>query len=121
VSTSVNLCLAIFIVFKINDFHEQRVSVKLRESFTETFEMLKTAFGNEALGRTQMYERWKRFRDGRTSTDNDPRSGRQSISKTDEIIAKVREAVRSNRHLTVCELAEDVSSSKTVMKFLCKI
>jgi hypothetical protein len=30
----------------------------------ETFEMLKTAFGNEALGLAQMYEWWKRFKDG---------------------------------------------------------
>jgi hypothetical protein len=34
--------------------------------------MLKTEFGNEALGRTQTYEWWKRFKDGRTLTDDDP-------------------------------------------------
>jgi hypothetical protein len=57
------------------DFHEQRIfvkcCVKLGKSFTETFEVLKTAFGNEALGRTQTYEWWKRFKDNRTSTDVD--------------------------------------------------
>jgi hypothetical protein len=34
--------------------------------------MLKTAFGNEAFGLTQTYEWWKRFKDGQTSTDDDP-------------------------------------------------
>jgi hypothetical protein len=41
----------------------------------ETFEMLKTAFGNEALGQTQMYESWKRLKGGQNSTDDDHRSG----------------------------------------------
>jgi hypothetical protein len=60
----------------MSEFHEQRICVKfcvkLGKSFTETFAMLKTAFGNEALGRIQTYEWWKRFKDGRTSTDDDP-------------------------------------------------
>jgi hypothetical protein len=73
------MCLAIFIVFKMSDFHEQRICLKfcakLGKSFTETFGMLKTAFGDEALDRTQTYEWWKHFRDGQTSTDDDPCSG----------------------------------------------
>jgi hypothetical protein len=48
-------CAVIFILFKMNDFHEQQIRVKLGNSFTETFEMLKTAFGNEW---------WKRFKGG---------------------------------------------------------
>jgi AraC-like DNA-binding protein len=88
--------------------------VKLRKLFTETFEMLKTAFGNEALGRTRPCEWWKRFKDGRISTDDDPHSGRPSVSKTDEIVAKVREIIRSNSRLTVREVAEEVSISETV-------
>jgi hypothetical protein len=55
--------------------------------------MLKTAFGNEALGETQTYEWWKRSKGGQTATDGDPRSCRPSISETDEIVAKVREVV----------------------------
>jgi hypothetical protein len=76
--------------------------------------MFKTTFGNEALGRIQMYEWWKRFKDGQNSTDDDPRPGRPSASKTDEIIAKDREVIRSNRRLTFHEVAEEVSISKTV-------
>jgi hypothetical protein len=59
------VCLVIFIVFKMSDFHELRICVKfcveLGKSFTETFAMLKTAFGIEALVRTQKYEWWERF------------------------------------------------------------
>ena len=56
----------------------------------ETFEMLKIAFGEEAMCRTQTYEWWKRFKGGRTSVDDDPRSGLPSTSKTDDNVAKVR-------------------------------
>ena len=98
-------------------FHEQRICVKfcvkIGKSVTKTFEMLKIAFGEEAMCRTQTYEWWQRFKEGRTSVD-DPRSGRPSTSKTDDNVTKVREVIRSNRRLTVGEVAEDVSISKTV-------
>ena len=99
-------------------FHEQRICVKfcvkIGKSVTETFEMLKIAFREEAMGRTQTYEWLKRFTEGRTSNDNDPRSGRPSTSKTDDNVANVREVIGSNRRLTVREVAEKVSISKTV-------
>jgi transposase len=66
--------------------------VKIGKSVTETFEMLKIAFREEAMCRTQTYEWWKRFREGRTKVDDDPRSGRPS--KPDDNVAKVREVIR---------------------------
>ena len=50
--------------------------------------MLKIAFGEEAMCRTQTYEWWKRFKEGRILVDDDPRSGRPSTSKTDDNVAK---------------------------------
>lgn len=76
--------------------------------------MLKIAFREEAMCRTQTCEWWKRFKEVRTSVDDDPRSGRPSTSKTDDNVAKVREVTRSNRRLTVRKVAEEVSISKTV-------
>ena len=75
--------------------------------------MLKIAFGEEAMCRTQTYEWWKRFKEGRTSVEDDPRSGRPSMSKTDDNVANVREVVLSNLRLTVRVVAEEVSISKT--------
>ena len=96
--------------------------VKIGKSVTEIFEMLKIAFGEEAMCRTQTYEWLKRFKEGRTSVDDDPRSGRPSTSKSDDNVATVREVIRSNRRLTVREVAEEVSISKQcAMKFLPKI
>jgi transposase len=94
-------------------FHAQRICVKfcvkIEKSVTETFEMLKIAFGEDAICRTQTYEWWKRFKEGRTSVDDDQRSGRPSTSKTDDNVANVREVIRSNRRLTVREVAEEVN------------
>ena len=99
-------------------FHKQRICVKfcvkIGKSVTETFEKLKIAFGEGATCRTQTYEWWKRFKVGRTSVDDDPRSERSTTSKTDDNVAKVREVIRSNRRSKVREVAEEVSISKTV-------
>jgi hypothetical protein len=54
------------------------------------------------------------LKEGRTSVDDDPCSGRPSTSKTDDNFANVREVIRSNRRLTVREVTEEVSISKTV-------
>jgi hypothetical protein len=57
----------------MSEFHEQRVNikfcVKLGKTITETHEMLKEAYGDQCMGRTQCYEWFKRFKDGRQSTD----------------------------------------------------
>jgi len=72
-------------------FHKQRICVKfcvkIGKSVTETFEMLKIAFREEATRRTQTYKWWKHFKEGRNSVDDDPRSGQPSTSKTDDNVA----------------------------------
>ncbi|KAJ8942995.1 hypothetical protein NQ318_001719 [Aromia moschata] len=69
---------------------EQRVNlnffVKRRKTFTEAYAMLKEVY--ECLSRTQVLEWLKRFKEGRETTEDDPRPGRPSTSKTDENIEK---------------------------------
>jgi transposase len=92
-------------------FHEQQVCVKccvkLGKTFTETLEMLKHAFDNESIGRTQTYDWYKRFKDDRISIEDDSRSGRLSTSTDDQHVAQVRSVIRYNRGLTVREVAEE--------------
>ena len=63
------------------DLEEQRVCVKfcfkLGKTFTETFRMLQQAYGEDCLSRTQCHEWYQCFKAGRTSIDDDPKSGRQ--------------------------------------------
>lgn len=56
------------------DLKQQRLCVtfcfKLEKNATETFEMLKVAFGEQAIGRTQVFEWSCRFRSGVTSAED---------------------------------------------------
>ncbi|KAJ8958040.1 hypothetical protein NQ318_002046 [Aromia moschata] len=71
---------------------EQRVYlkflVKLGKNFTDAYAMLKEVYGNECLSDTQVFEWFKRFKERRETTEDDPRPGRPSTSKTDENIEK---------------------------------
>ena len=63
------------------------------------------------MGRAQVFEWFRRFKEGRTSVESDSRSGRPSTSRNEEVIAKVRTIVRNNRRLTVREIADDCGIS----------
>jgi hypothetical protein len=58
---------------------EQRVCIKfcqkLGKTATETYKMLQQAFGETALSRSKIFERYSRFKNGRTSIDDDPHTG----------------------------------------------
>ncbi|KAJ8942882.1 hypothetical protein NQ318_007660 [Aromia moschata] len=72
---------------------EQRVNlkylVKLGKTFAEAYAMLKEEYGNECLFRTQVFECFQRFKEGRETTEDDPRPGQLPTSKTDENIEKI--------------------------------
>ena len=40
----------------------------------ETFQMLQQAYGEDCLSRTHFYEWYQRFKSGRTSIEEDPKS-----------------------------------------------
>ena len=58
--------------------------VKLNENATETYEKLKWAYGEHAVWRTQVFRWHKAILDGRENVEEEPRSGRPCVSKTDE-------------------------------------
>lgn len=90
---------------------EQRICInfcfKLRKTGTETYEMMKTAFGDEAMSRARVFEWFRRFKEGRQSVDSDPRSGRPSTSRNEDKIAQVQAVVRSDPRLTVRKIAQE--------------
>jgi len=87
--------------------------LKLRKTFTETFQMLQQAYGEDCLSRTQCYEWYQRFKSGRTSIEDDPKSGRPSSSTGDDHIEKVRSVIYENRRLTIREVSEEVGICKS--------
>jgi hypothetical protein len=55
---------------------------KLGKDATETFKMLKACFGEQTMGRTQVFEWFSNFKSGVTSAEDAKCSGRPSTSKT---------------------------------------
>lgn len=94
---------------------EQRYCIKfcqkLGDTQAQTILKIQQAFGEDAMGVTQIKEWYNRFKDGRTSVNSEPRSGRPSTSRNDEVIDQVRVLVMEDRRITVRELATEVGIS----------
>jgi hypothetical protein len=97
------------------DIHEQRINIKLcfnlAKTFMESHEMMENVYGDQCTSHTRCYEWFKRFKDGQQSIHDEPRLGRPSTSCDDAHVAQVCEIVRSNRHLTLWEIAEECNIS----------
>jgi len=69
---------------------EQRICIKFRfkigKTATETYQLLQQAYGEDAVGRTQVFDRFRGFKEGRNSIESDARLGRLSTSRNKEMI-----------------------------------
>jgi transposase len=94
---------------------EQRYCIKfcqkLGDTQSETIRKIQEAFGNDAMGVTQIKEWYNRFKNGRTSVESDQRTGRPSTSRNPDVINKVRSLTMEDRQLTVRETANDIGIS----------
>jgi transposase len=94
---------------------EQRYCIKFYQKFgdskAETIRKIQQAFGDGAMGATQIKEWFNRFKDGHTLADSDQRSGRPSSSRNANVIENVRALFLEDRHLTVQEIADEVGIS----------
>ena len=63
------------------------------------------------MGRTQVFDWFRQFKVCRTSVESDLRPGWPSASRNEGMIAKFRTDIRSNRKLTVQEVADDCGIS----------
>ena len=105
------------------DFCEQCVCIKfcfkLGKTATECYEMLKTAFAEQAMGCSQTFQWFSRFKLGRTSTHDDESSGRPVSSSTPEMTERVRQIIREDRRPTIDEVSMLVGISHgTYLKIL---
>jgi len=99
----------------MKELEEQCVCVKccckVGESFTETFQLLNQAYGEDCMSWMQCYEWFKHFKEGRMSVGEDPRPGRPSTSTNDDHVDTVCAVIHGNRRLTVREVADKVGIS----------
>ena len=121
-----NTCDYVIAIFTMCVSTEQCICIKfcfkIGKTATETYQLLQQAYGEDAMGCTLLFDWFCRFKVGRTSVESDPRSGRLSTSRNEEMIAKVRTIFCNNRRLTVWEIADYcamftcISSPKTTGK-----
>jgi len=92
------------------DNKDQRVCMKfcflLGKSAAETILMLQEAFKEEALSKTQVYERYSRFKGGEMSCEDQPRSGRPSTCRNDDNLENVHNAINADCRRTIDEISE---------------
>nr|APL98288.1 putative DD34D transposase [Bactrocera tryoni] len=101
---------------------EQRICLKFcisnQISCAESLRMLEKAYGDSVLSKTQAYEWYKAFKDGREIVEDMPRSGRPSTSSTDENIKKVKDMVLENRQASVREMARELDISRESVRMI---
>jgi transposase len=92
---------------------EQRYAIKFMqkegETFTNAYTRLRAVYGEQCMSRSRVYDWFKRFKDGRTSTDNNSRSGRPATAVCDENIGRVNELIRGDRRITVKDIMATLS------------
>jgi len=77
----------------------------------ETIRKIQQAFGDDAMSITRIKQWYNRFKYGSTLVDSEPRHGRPSTSRNDNVINEVRNLVMQDRRITVRELAGEVEVS----------
>jgi len=85
-----------------------KLCVRLGKTGIETFEMLRQASGDSFMSRSRTFEWFGRFKNGKTLTANDDRSGRPSTATTRSKVSQVRAAVNQDRRRTIHDICAEV-------------
>ena len=75
-----NTCVCVTAIFTMCESTEQLICIKfcfkIGKTTTETYQLLQQAYGEDVMGRTQVFDWFRRFKEDRTSAESDPRTGR---------------------------------------------
>ena len=95
--------------------HAIQFCVRLDKSPSTIYAKMRQAYGDQCLSRSTVFDWHKRFREGRTTAADDPRSGRPLTSTSQEMVVRCRELVEQDRRQTVDYLSEclDISIGST--------
>jgi hypothetical protein len=71
----------------------------------ETIDMLEVCFGEQIMGRTQLFDWFSNFKSDVVSVEVAKHSGCPSMNKTDENVDQAKKLLRENRRVTVHEVS----------------
>ena len=91
----------------------RQILLQIGKKFYGDFSDVATDLWRGLFEPMQCHERYQRFKSGRTSFEDDPKSGRPSTSMDDNHVEKVFAAISQNRSPTVREVAEEVGICKS--------
>ena len=97
---------------------DQRMNIlfcfKLGKSAKETHEMLITVYEESAVTLKCVHVWFKRFREGRDTVEDAPRSGRPTTALTPEKVQKVNKILSQDRRVTVRMIADEVGIDREI-------
>ena len=89
-----NTCVYVIAIFTMCKSTGQHICIKfcfkIGKTATERCQFLQQAYGEDAMGHTQVFDWFCRFKEGRTSVKSDPCLGRPSTLRNEGMVAKVR-------------------------------
>jgi len=97
-----------------------KYSFKAGLSATETPVLVKKAYGNEGLNRSNVFWWYFLFRDGRELVEDDKRGGRPKSTRTERNIAAVADLVKNDCRIASRMIAESLNFPKTVVLLILK-
>jgi transposase len=77
---------------------------------------LQNVYGDVAIDRSNMHRWMRKFKEGVTSIEHKPRSGRPSTATTDTNRQRVDELIRAERRVTLRELATQLDCGHNAVK-----
>ncbi|UYV69039.1 hypothetical protein LAZ67_6002147 [Cordylochernes scorpioides] len=87
---------------------EQQTWSVIKETVSESFQILKKAFKEDALSQSRTFEWFARFKAGRTIIKDDIHTGRPLSIRNPENALKIKSSIKENPRITIIELSEDL-------------
>ncbi|UYV63689.1 hypothetical protein LAZ67_2005309 [Cordylochernes scorpioides] len=86
-------------------------STKIQMVATETYELIKEAFGDAALSCSSTFEWFSRFLKGREKVNDDQNTGSPRSLRCEENKLKIKELIKSNRIISIKDLSSETGLS----------
>jgi hypothetical protein len=104
---------------KLEQTENIKFCMNLGKTGVDTFEMIRRAYGNEAMSLAMCFEWHASFKRGRTLLEDDERSWRTSTSSTHKNVETIRRLVHEDRRRTIKDIAAIINVSyRTVQTIL---